>query len=106
MALIAQGTTPTLKFSYSLDWSATTAMWISFSQYDKFIISVGKEENGFDRFTYKDGFIYVTLTQQETFLFQNSPIKAEIRAIVGGTPMKSTSVLGVLDPAIDKDVIV
>lgn len=71
-----RGTTPTHEFVVDVDMTSATAIYITYKQRDKVIL-----EKNIDDITVTDTKLMVTLTQEETLMFNiNNIVEIQIRA--------------------------
>ncbi len=73
--MIWNGSTPTVVFRYDLDFNDTAELLVTFTQRNLPVLTLSK-----DRFTLHEDNILATLTQEETCLFSEGTVFAQIKA--------------------------
>lgn len=80
-----RGTTPTLTFSLPFDVSNATKIWLTFSQNDKEVFTLNKED-----LEISENAISCKLSQSQTLSFsEHFSVMIQIRAIIGGKAFAS-----------------
>lgn len=99
---MVKGTTPTLYFECDLEWNDIKELSLVFTQKDKLVLKFTKEAC-----SYEDGNLIVTLTQEQSFTFdEHSIIEMQIKIkLTDGTVLASNIIQSTVGKILDEEII-
>lgn len=99
--MIIRGTTPTLSFSFGLDWDNVEDVSIAFAYDSKILFKIDKTNISYD-----DGFIYTTLSQIDTLKLSAKENQIQIKVkLSDGSVLASNTIKERIGDILDSEVM-